>query len=99
MTYKKIKELNYKALDLHPDLKHFLQQGKEVNDIIDAIEYDIEINPYDKKELINFMEENKEFFCHMLFNWMTDYEFIEYCKERFPDIQWGYEVIEKYWVR
>ena len=33
-----------------------------------------------------------------LFNYMTDYEFIEYCKKRYPEVIWASEFIERYWV-
>lgn len=98
-NYKKIKELNYKALDLYPNLKSFLQKDLEVYDIMNAISNDIEINSYNKKELIDYMEQEKEFFCYDIFNWMSADEFIDYCREKFPDIQWGSEIIERYWVR
>ena len=99
MTYHEIKEKTYKALDLYPDLKSFLQKDLEVYDIMNAISDDIEINPYNKKELIDYMEQEKEFFCYDIFSWISADEFIDYCKERFPEITWGYELIERYWVR
>jgi len=33
-----------------------------------------------------------------LFNYMTDDEFLEYCQEKYPDIHWGDEFIERHWV-
>lgn len=99
MTYREIKEKSYKALDLYPDLKSFLQKDLEVYDIMNAISDDIETNPYNKKELIDYMEQEKKFFCQDIFNWMSADEFIDYCKERFSEIIWGYELIERYWVR
>ena len=98
-TYKKIKELNYKALNLYPNLRDFLLSGEEVSDIMDAIEADMKVNPNDKKELTNFLNENQDFFQGNLFNWMNEYDFIEYCKDIYADIYWYDELIEKHWVR
>ena len=33
-----------------------------------------------------------------IFNYMSQDEFMEYCKKRYPEIKWGYEFIERYWV-
>jgi hypothetical protein len=29
---------------------------------------------------------------------MSQDEFMEYCKKRYPEVKWGYEFIERYWV-
>lgn len=99
MTYREIKEKSYKALDLYPDLKSFLQKDLEAYDIMNNLEEDIENNPNNKEQLIKYMQEEKNFFNNDIFNWITEDEFINYCKERFPEITWGYELIERYWVR
>lgn len=33
-----------------------------------------------------------------LFNFMLDYEFLKYCSKKYPEIHWGHENIERYWV-
>lgn len=99
MTYREIKEKTYKALDLYSDLKSFLQKDLEAYDIMNNLREDIENNPNNKEQLIKYMQEEKNFFNNDIFNWITEDEFINYCKERFPEITWGYELIERYWVR
>lgn len=99
MTYREIKEKTYKALDLHPNLKSFLKKDLEVYEIRDNIIDDIEINPDNKKELLDYMKKEEDFFCGDIFNWMTEDEFIAYCKKKFPNIKWESQIIERYWVR
>ena len=100
LTYKELVEISYQALDLYPNLKSFLEKDASFDYIQSAIEFDMETNPYNKKELFNFMSQYPEVFSKdlELFNYITDYEFIEYCEKRFPDIIWRCEFIEKYWI-
>ena len=100
-NYNECIEICEKALDLI-DVKQFLIDGKEPSDII----YDIEehyVDPIsdDTYMLEYYMKEYPEIFGEedpMPFNYMTSDEFIEYCEKRYPDIHWGHEFIEKYWV-
>ena len=33
-----------------------------------------------------------------IFNYIGQDEFIEYCIKRYPEVRWGHEVIERFWV-
>ena len=66
---------------------------------MDAIRYALEIEPIEiNKEFWNFFNKHSNFFKGDIFNWITEDEFIDYCRQRFPDIKWGHETIEKYWI-
>lgn len=101
-SYAKSIDICEKALDML-DVKKFLIQGKEVRNIMWAIEeyYD---NPLsiDTDEIECFMKEYPEVFGENnpeIFNYMTEDEFLNYCRKRYPEIHWNYEFIERHWVK
>ena len=98
-TYKEIIMYTYTALDLIPDLKRFFQKGMPpthiMNDIYDAISF---YHIYDNTPVTQYMEKYKDFFQNDIFNWITESEFIAYCERRFPEIKWGHQIIEEYWI-
>lgn len=104
-TYKETIEICEQALDFL-DIKRFLVLNKDVDAIIDNIEFylyenqTVNCNKENLKKLNEFMSEYPEIFGDLgeLFNSITDDEFIEYCQKRYPEIHWGHEVIERYWV-
>ena len=102
--YHKSIEICEQALDML-DVKYFLQSGKSVNSIMDELEayiYNFVAENEDANKVFSFMLEYPEIFCDdppELFNYMTDDEFLNYCKKRFPEIKWMYECIERYWVQ
>ena len=100
LTYKEFIEISYQALDLYPNIKDFLQKDLDLYNIRDNIERDLEEHPENKTELINYMTEHEDVFGDVpwLFNAIDGYEFMEYCKKRFPDIIWRCEFIEKDWI-
>ena len=91
--------LSKQALDIYGKVRNFLDRGAEVDDIMNIIEEDIDTQPKEEnKELWDFMNNHKAVFQNDIFNCMTEYEFIDYCRERYPDINWGQEVVERYWI-
>ena len=99
-SYTESIEICEKALDIL-NIKQFLLIGEEVYDIMHAIEDYIEDGDgEDVWKVEYFMKEYPEVFYNPpeLFNYMTEDEFLEYCKKRYPEIHWGYECIERYWV-
>jgi len=44
------------------------------------------------------MEKYEDFFQGDIFNWMTEDEFVNYCKTKFPDIKWQSEIVETYTI-
>lgn len=97
--YEKEISLSKQALDIYGKVRNFLDRGAEVDDIMDIIEEDIDTHPKEEnKELWDFMNNHKAVFQNDIFNCMTEYEFIDYCRERYPDINWGQEVVERYWI-
>lgn len=94
MDYKKSIEICEKALD-KINIKDFLIQGEDIRSITKAIEaYPV------NDEVINFMSNYPDIFGDPpnILNFMLDYEFLNYCKRRYPEINWGYELAERYWV-
>lgn len=99
-NYTESIEICEKALNLI-DIKNFLLHGKDLNEIIQDIENYYEDPLSDCPwEVEYFIKEYPEIFGNPpeLFNYMTDDEFLEYCKKRYPEVRWGYEYIERYWV-
>lgn len=99
-NYTESIEICEKALDIL-DIKQFLLIGEEVYDIMHAIEdYVDDGDGEDIWKVELFMKKYPEIFANppALFNYMTEDEFLEYCKKRYPEIHWGYECIERYWV-
>ena len=97
--YKKDISLSKQALDIYGKVKNFLERGAEVNDIMSTIEEDLSTQPKEEnQELWDFINNHEIVFQNDIFNCMTDYEFIDYCRERYPDIKWQEEVIERHWV-
>jgi hypothetical protein len=88
-----------RALDLI-NVRKFLHKGLEPYTIMRDIEDDMIEYPNEYQEVINYMQTCPEVFSNPpeIFSYMTDDEFMRYCESRFPDIQWGHEIIEKYWV-
>ena len=96
--YKKAIALSYQALDLIPDLKKFFIPNQTVEYIMDEIEDAIYLYAYAGKPVEKFLQEHHDVFKGMIFNWLNTYEFLDYCKKRYPEIKWGSEVIERFWV-
>lgn len=100
-TYLTSIEITEKALDIL-NIKQFLVKDKELNSIMDDIRYYIEIgNEQDAQKVENYLKQYPSIFSNEpdIFNYMADDEFMEYCQKRYPEIHWGYEFIERYWVR
>ena len=97
-TYKEIIELSYQALDLIPDLKKFLVKNQTIEYTMDEIEDAIYLRAYAGQPVEKFMEEHKEFFRGIIFNWLDVNEFLTYIKKRYPEVKWGSEIIERIWI-
>lgn len=97
-SYKEILSISYKALDLIPDLKKFFIKSNTIDYIMSDIEDAIYFHAYAGQPVEKYLEEHKDFFGWDIFNWLTTEEFLSYCKERFPEIKWGSETIERIWV-
>lgn len=97
--YEKEISLSKQALDIYGKVENFLLPSSELYDIMEEIEDDINMRPKEEyKELWDFMKEHYEVFHDDIFNCMSHYEFLDYCKERYPDKRWQEEVIERHWV-
>lgn len=96
--YKETLELSYKALDLIPDLKKFFIPDQTVEYIMDEIEDAIYLHAYAGQPVEQFLEKHYDVFKGMIFNWIDTWEFLEYIRNRYPEVQWGHEVIERYWI-
>ena len=100
-SYEQSIEICEKALDLI-DIRKFLVSNIEVEEIMWDISYeyaDFLNKDYDALE--DYMRQYPEVFGEEYqepFNFMTEDEFIKYCKKRYPDIKCGHKIIEKYWV-
>lgn len=96
-SYKDSINITQQALDLI-DIKKFLISGKDISDIKYDIRFYIHIS---EDKVKNFMSQYSDIFGIDLdiFNYIGDDEFISYCKKRYPDIYWGEEIIERYWVK
>lgn len=94
MDYKECIEINEQALN-KINIKNFLVQGEDIRSIMKTIEE----YPLDD-EVINFMLNYPDIFGNPpnILDFMLDYEFLNYCKRRYPEINWGYELTERYWV-
>ena len=97
-TYKEIIEKTYKALDFI-DLTKYLKKDLKLNIIMSQIENDcclyklpIECHKYINNNL-DFFENND------IFNWITDYEFLKYCEEKYPNYKWEETTITYYWIK
>lgn len=91
------------ALDMLP-ICDYLEIGASINEIMDNIEADIEARAAEPQmmNLYLYMLDYPEIFYDdppELFNYMTESEFLMYCQKRFPQIKWGHEIIENYWVK
>ena len=89
-----------KALDML-NIKSFLIIEEELHNIMRAIEdYIDDGDGEDIQKVEEFMEQYPEIFHNPpeLFNYMTEDEFLGYCQKRFPEIYWGHEVVENYWI-
>ena len=99
--YKETIEITEKALDIL-DIKKFLIKDKDPHEIMNDIDDYIEDGDgEDVWKVEYFMKEYPEIFgdpWFSIFNYMDDDEFITYCKKRYPEIHWGHEFIERYWV-
>ena len=98
MDYNAMLQIEYGALDLLP-IKDFLKKDMEISEIRYAIEemLDSEIKA-ERPEFWSYMDNHEDFFKGDVFNWMDENEFLNYCETRFPEIHWGHEVRERYWV-
>ena len=98
ISYDELLKIEYGALDLLP-IKDFLKKDVEVQKIRHAIEDAIEIEPHElNPKFWTYMEKYEDFFQGDIFNWMTEDEFVNYCKTKFPDIKWQSEIVETYTI-
>ena len=97
-TYKEAIELSYKALDLIPDLKKFFKRSESLEYTMEEIEDAFYYNAYAGQPVDKFMQEHFDFFRGEIFNYIDADEFLTYAKERFPEIKWGHEIIENWWI-
>lgn len=104
MDYKKAISITEEALNLI-DLRSFLIRGRDLGDIYNLISgyiadpYNNEANSV-KEFMVYYPEvfESSAFNGYDIFNYMAEDEFLKYCKKRYPEIHWGSEVVERYWV-
>ena len=99
-TYEQCINITKQALDLL-DIKKFLIKDKETRDIRWAIEdYIDDGDGEDVWAVEEFMKQYPQIFGipPEIFNYMGDDEFMEYCQKRYPEVRWGYEFIERYWI-
>ena len=99
-NYEQSIQICEEALDLM-NVKNFLEDNEEVKIIMNNIEESYNAYPHCSKNVTNFMLQYPEIFGKddpQLFNYMNQDEFINYCEKRYPNIHWGYETIERYWV-
>ena len=99
-NYFKNIEITEEALNML-DIKNFLQQGVDLYDIIwDIRDYIDDGDGEDVWAVENYMKQYPRVFGSPpdIFNYMANDEFLDYCKHRYPEIRWGYECIERYWV-
>ena len=96
-SYTQGLDLSYQALDLFP-VKDFLEQDRTLTEVINIINQELMVNANTYQKLWNFLEAYEDHFQGNIFNYMTDYEFLVYCQKHFPDIKWGHEIVDKYWV-
>lgn len=96
--YKEKLQLSYEALDLIPDLKKFFIPNQTIEYTMDEIEDAIYLHAYAGQPVEKFLKEHYDVFKGMIFNWLDTYEFLDYAQKRFPEILWGHEVIEQYWI-
>ena len=100
LDYRESIKVCSKALDMI-NVKEFLILGQEPYDIMNDIEdYVDKVENETTCQVITYMKQYPEIFGKIpeLFNYMTDDEFITYCKERYPEVEWAYEIRERYWV-
>ena len=98
MKYNEMIELTEHALDLL-NIESFLEEDLELQTIIDNIKYAIDIKSENiSQEFWDFLNSHEDFFRGDIFNWMTDDEFLNYCKYKYPKIRWHTEVIERHWI-
>lgn len=92
-TYHEIIKNTYELLD-KMDIRSYLIKGHTTEEIMKAIEKDAE----DKclpANIYKHMKDNSDFFCDDPFNWIAPDEFQDYCEQRYPDLKWRTEVIER----
>ena len=103
MNYTETIQIIEKALD-KLTIKDFLEQslGDELTEIMKNLEESLEyeFSQGNGKEVYEYMKQYPEIFGNPpeLFNYMDEYEFLEYCQKKFPEIYWGHEIVEKYWI-
>lgn len=96
--YYKELDITKQALDLL-NIKQFLTQGQTLTNIYDNIEYYLDDNDTRDAHIVNkFIKEHSDVFQGIIFNCMDEYEFMEYCQKRYPEINWGHHIEEYYWV-
>lgn len=99
-TYEQCTKITYQALDLL-NVKQFLKKDTEPRDILWAIEDYIDDGDGEEVWAIEeFMKKYPQVFGNPpeIFNYIGQDEFIEYCIKRYPEVRWGHEVIERFWV-
>lgn len=105
MDYYKMIDITEQALDLI-DLLPFLKNNMDLTNIRYSIEDYVDGQENEETERVNqFMAEHPEVFYwentdyYDIFNAMDEDELLAYLKERYPEILWGYEIIEHHWIR
>ena len=98
MTYQETIQKTYKLLDMI-DIKSYCNYDLDVQQVMRRIEGDYyNASQSADPKVLKYMEENVDFFQWYVFNWIDEFEFIEYCKVRYPEIKWRTEVIEKTYI-
>ena len=84
--YQESLDLTYEALDLL-SIKEYLHKGWKLSDIMENIETYVSSGMF-PIHFYTYMQEHYDFFRGKLFNQITPYEFLTYCTNRYPDIEW-----------
>ena len=84
--YQESLDLTYEALDLL-SIKEYLHKGWKLSDIMENIETYVSSGMF-PIHFYAYMQEHYDFFRGKLFNQITPYEFLTYCTNRYPDIEW-----------
>ena len=90
-------KLTYEALDLIPDLQEIFYPNASIEDIMLDISDEIYYHAAGS-EVEKFLNDHYEIFNGNIFNHFTTNDFFNYCQKRFPDIEWQYKIIEKFYV-
>ncbi len=99
ISYEDAINISYQLLDLIDVRSYITSAGIEVETIMRNIEGDYFPGANNcNQEALEFMEQHLDYFEGYVFNLIDEYEFIQYCKDRYPKILWGQEIIERNYV-